>query len=364
LYGASQDILQFGAGIAPSDISLERHGDDLVVKISGASDQITIHNWYYSGSVFQIESFSFADGTVWDLQQIQQIPLALLGTVGDDVLYGWQQQANTITGLDGNDLLVGGTLDDLLRGGLGNDTLYGNEGNNSLQGDEGNDTIFGGNGSNLIEGGAGDDTLYAVNSIYDYYYYYWYGTVIESGNNIVLGGDGNDYLLGGTKDDILSGDDGNDYVQGWLGDDVLDGGAGDDKLFDSQGSNTFIGGAGNDQLYGGTGDDLLDGGAGDDALFSGSGNDTIRFGLGDGADVMVSWSGDGAPDMDTYASTRLTCWPNATPWASTWCCILPAPTIALPSRTTSLTPKQPLTARSALPMARSGMQLPLRPSWC
>jgi Ca2+-binding RTX toxin-like protein len=399
LYGASQDVLQFGVGIAPGDISLERRGDDLVARIRGTRDQITIHNWYYNGSVFQIESFAFADGTVWSLEHIAQLPLALFGTEGDDVLDGWQEQANNIDGLGGNDLLAGGSLndvlnggagddrmagglgddtylvdsagdevvelgstsgdgtgeegmdsvlasvsytlnahvenltltgldaisgsgnamdntiigndadnliagglgDDALSGGLGNDTLYGNEGNNRLQGDEGNDVIFGGNGSNLIEGGAGDDALYGFDNIYDYYYYYWTGTPIESGNNILLGGDGNDYLLGGTNDDILSGGDGNDYILGWVGDDVLDGGAGDDNLSDSEGNNTLIAGAGNDRLYGGMGDDLLDGGAGDDILFPGSGSDTIRFGLGDGADVTVIWSGDGAPDMDTYA---------------------------------------------------------------
>ena len=58
-------------------------------------------------------------------------------------------QADTLTGGDGNDLLVGNLGDDTLTGGAGTDYLLGGAGS---------DTLDGGAGSDLLYGGTGEDT--------------------------------------------------------------------------------------------------------------------------------------------------------------------------------------------------------------
>ena len=67
-----------------------------------------------------------------------------------------------------NNLLKGGTADDIIEGLGGNDTIYGGAGNdliigsgsdNKLFGEAGNDTLRGGNGNNTLTGGIGDDVF-------------------------------------------------------------------------------------------------------------------------------------------------------------------------------------------------------------
>jgi Ca2+-binding RTX toxin-like protein len=55
-----------------------------------------------------------------------------------------------LSGLGGNDVLLGGVGNDTLRGGDGADVLYG---------DQGNDTLFGGKGGDLLVGGDGADVF-------------------------------------------------------------------------------------------------------------------------------------------------------------------------------------------------------------
>jgi hypothetical protein len=71
---------------------------------------------------------------------------------------------------------------------------------------------------------------------------------------------------------------------------------GDDTLSGGDGNDTLMGGAGNDSLSGDAGDDSLAGGAGDDTLAGGEGADTLSG--GDGADTfIVSRPGDGFGDV-------------------------------------------------------------------
>ena len=94
-------------------------------------------------------------------------------------------------------------------------TLSGGDGDDVLIGGAGGDQISGGDGDDLLEGGEGADSL--------------------------SGGDGADRLLGGDGDDTLTGGEGLDRLTGGAGNDTLDGGAGSDIL---------EGGAGNDTLTG------------------------------------------------------------------------------------------------------------------
>jgi Ca2+-binding RTX toxin-like protein len=107
-------------------------------------------------------------------------------TEGDDILVG-RKVADLIHGLGGNDQISGGG---------GNDRLYGDGGNDILNGDDGNDILFGGTGNDLLNGGTGNDSL--------------------------QGEDGNDTLNGGTGDDALNGGAGSDVMTGGAGADHFD----------------------------------------------------------------------------------------------------------------------------------------------
>ncbi len=138
-----------------------------------------------------------------------------------------------------------------------------------------------------------------------------------------VGGSGNDVITGNAANNTLSGGAGNDTLNGGAGADRLDGGSGIDTLsyvgsnagvtvnlatrtatgghatgdvitgFEnltgssyadiltgSIGANTLSGGAGNDTLNGGAGNDILNGGARIDALTGGTGADTFVFQFG------------------------------------------------------------------------------------
>ena len=85
---------------------------------------------------------------------------------------------------------------DLLRGGSGNDTIEGGHGPDSLYGDQGDDRIEGGAGDDVLRGGRGDDTL--------------------------DGGDGEDTIRSDRDDDLILGSAGADYINGGDGHDTVD----------------------------------------------------------------------------------------------------------------------------------------------
>jgi Ca2+-binding RTX toxin-like protein len=66
---------------------------------------------------------------------------------------------DTLTGNDGNDILIGGQGPDTLIGNAGDDTLIGGNGTDLLLGNPGDDLLYGGNGSDTLTGGLGSDTL-------------------------------------------------------------------------------------------------------------------------------------------------------------------------------------------------------------
>jgi hypothetical protein len=66
---------------------------------------------------------------------------------------------DTLTGNDGNDILIGGQGQDTLIGNAGDDTLIGGNGTDLLLGNPGDDLLYGGNGSDTLTGGLGSDTL-------------------------------------------------------------------------------------------------------------------------------------------------------------------------------------------------------------
>ncbi|MES9948135.1 MAG: calcium-binding protein, partial [Candidatus Thiodiazotropha sp.] len=205
IYGGSADsvsgrtdVIQFGAGIDPSEAWIsEGSSDDLVITLNGTNDRITVTNYFMSNgtSRYVLNQIRFADGTAWNYSDV----VARLSTQT-------LPEGMTLDGTDAVDLLTGGEGNDLLRGYGANDELIGLGGRDTLYGGDGNDQLQGGNASDTLRGDAGDDTL-------------------EGGadNDYLYGGSGNDHLTGGLGDDALNGEAGNDiyYFAPGFGQDTI-----------------------------------------------------------------------------------------------------------------------------------------------
>ena len=90
--------------------------------------------------------------------------------------------------------LFGGAGNDMLTGGSGNDLLFGQAGNDTLLGKGGNDLLFGGAGNDTLTGGDGDDQVFG-----------------EAGNDRMIWnpGDGTDLNEGGDGIDTVEVNGGN-----------------------------------------------------------------------------------------------------------------------------------------------------------
>jgi Ca2+-binding RTX toxin-like protein len=276
--GVNADSLVLGAGVTPAGLSVTRLYDNLILKINGTTDQLTVNNYFITDATtsYAIETIRFADGTVWDINtvkvKVQQ------GTDAADTLYGYAGNDTLLGGL-GNDTLAGRAGDDVLDGGAGADVLYGEDGNDNLSGGTDADTLQGGNGNDSVLGGDGADTLYG-----------------DAGADVLDGGAGNDQVYGGDGADTAS------YASATLGVTVSLAlaaaqntlGAGTDTLSSVE---NLTGSAFNDTLTGNAGDNTLDGGAGNDALTGGAGadtyvldsaSDTVAEALNEGVDTLVA----------------------------------------------------------------------------
>ncbi len=108
---------------------------------------------------------------------------------------------------------------------------------------------------------------------------------------------GNMSIAKGTVIEKAIGGSGNDVISGNGANNVLDGGGGRDRLFGGGGQDSLLGGAGADELHGGDGGDVLTGGAGADRLYGGNGNDRL-IGLA-GSDTLTGGNGS---DVFVYRS--------------------------------------------------------------
>ena len=338
------DKIVFGEGISTSDIRMQREGDDLHIWYS-ENDSIRVVDAFKEhrglGKYF-VESVEFADGTIWDEEEIANRANQLLGTSGDDEMIGYGEavgynQGETYRAGDGNDTVYAG---------FGNDTIYGEAGNDELYGGDGDDILIGGTGNDYLDGGVGADT-YVFNlgggqdTIYDFE---WeqevrndkivFGEGIST-SDIRMQREGDDLHIWYSENDSIRVVDafkehrglGKYFVEsvefadgtiwdeeeianranqllGTSGDDEMIGygeavgynqgetyraGDGNDTVYAGFGNDTIHGEAGNDELYGGDGDDVLIGGTGNDYLDGGVGADTYVFNLGDGEDAISDY---------------------------------------------------------------------------
>lgn len=310
------------ADMASTEInSLQKLNNDLVISF-GKSDQLTVSN-YFTDPNYQIEEFSFGDGISWDDAAIKA-RVMMLGTAASDAIRGLTMSTNRIAGLDGNDALYGGVLDDVLDGGKGNDYLSGSSGNDTYlfaKGDgidsisesgsrtsnsdtikftdisAGEVTALQRSGNNLVIQYGSSDQITVDSYFYDEAYEVeqfvfsdgevWDGAAFNA--RIMTIGTSNIDIIFGYADatNHLAGNDGNDLLSGGNGNDVIEGGNGNDFIF---------GGAGNDEILTGEGFDVIafNRGHGHDTVVDSSGQDnTLSLGKGiSSADLTLSKFGN------------------------------------------------------------------------
>ena len=312
--GTQKDVLQLGAGITTANVTLTSNGWDLVLAVTGTTDQVTIVRTIGTqpdrpgSDRALIDEIRFADGTVWSIDT--QKLTALAGTAGNDSRLEGYAGADSINGLGGDDTISGGT---------GNDTLDGGAGNDRLNGGTGDDTFWFGIGSGQdsiqnshlrLSSGTELDTIQLGAGVLP-------SAVVlaREGEQLVLRLSGGadelrvqsffDTTLQGSRNWQIRFDDGTIWNRAAIdaavkvateaADDLVGGGAadtisalgGDDGLYGGGGADSLLGGAGNDTLEGANGNDTLDGGAGNDSLAGGRGADTYLFGSGSGQDVIT-----------------------------------------------------------------------------
>ncbi len=264
------------------------------------------------------------------ISNIQSVAMLWGSKYGDTITAADQDDAISLYGEAGNDIINGSDGQDLIHGGAGADNIRAGGGDDTIYIDTATDVVAG----ELIDGGSGTDTLRVAPQItadisgatlvgiesidatnsqevdvtksqlsgvkeISGRFRFTDGGVVNlgkvegagsvyfdlsaAGNTInlsqfktdaffsVFGGDGNDMV---TASDEISG-----YYYGGGGNDVLTGGTLSD---------TFYGGDGNDRLDGGAGADVLAGGLGDDIYFVDDANDQVSEDDGGGTDTVFS----------------------------------------------------------------------------
>jgi Ca2+-binding RTX toxin-like protein len=73
-----KDRVQFGAGIAQTDLTYAKVGNNLVASINGTADKLIVQDWYL-GSQYHVEEFRFNDGSVVTDAQVQGLVSAMAG---------------------------------------------------------------------------------------------------------------------------------------------------------------------------------------------------------------------------------------------------------------------------------------------
>ena len=281
--------LVFGAGISADDISVGI--GSLVLRVGFTGDAVHVQGFDPVTPTVPvgIETFAFADGTTLTQADLVARGFDLVGTAGNDSLNGGQTYRG-IYGLDGEDVLTGGAIDNVLNGGSGNDLLFGAGGIDQFFGGTGDDQLLGGAGhdsyqfnlgdgldsiSDSIEVGAPNRVLFGAGfTASSVTLTTNFGQILirpgAAVEGVMIGANGSD-ALGFHAVDNFEFADGTVLTYAELiarGFDI-DGTEFDDALF---GSNVV------DRFRSGLGDDRMEGGAGNDSYF---------FNLGDGVDTIV-----------------------------------------------------------------------------
>jgi Ca2+-binding RTX toxin-like protein len=296
IFAGESDRVLFGPGIAPADLTVSRDGNDLIFTVTATGDSLRIVS-ELSNEDKRVESFEFADGTVWTYAQA--LVALVQATEGDDLIEGLDV-SSVIDGLGGNDTLHGGRGNDSMTGGSGDDSLVGGYHNDSYfyaRGDD-NDVIEEWeNRWSSAPGGTADKLFLQGIDPAEV-------SLVRNGGHVTLliaesapgAGDGGSIQLLNNLDewysrgiDEIHFDDGTIWTRGDLRLALLAEAptSGDDVIAGFNTSDVIDAGAGNDTVNAGNGHDTITGGAGNDSLVGGYHNDTYVYARGDGNDVIV-----------------------------------------------------------------------------
>lgn len=144
--GGGFDTLRFD-GITFNQVSsgLMKSGNDLVLKVSGGSDQVTLKNWFLGGdNVVDVISFA-AGGQLTAAQLFGAFGLSNpdpMGSPNYQSLPDERAFGTILAGQAGDQSIIGSSDADLIDGGAGNDKLRGGKGNDYLLGGDGSDTYY------------------------------------------------------------------------------------------------------------------------------------------------------------------------------------------------------------------------------
>ncbi len=266
------DTVEFGDGITTANIHATRAAgsDDLVFRIDGVSDTLTIKNQFASSTLGldsfyslneRIESFQFAGGTSWNASDIQT--RLLQKTAGNDLLQGFFSK-DVLDGGAGNDTLMGGDMGDtyIFAKGYGNDVI--DDRMTSILFKD-NDRLAFGPGItktnvSFARGTDQDDLVVTLNDTGEavtiknqFDYEPFEPESIFSINNAIeefYFSDGSAYTYQDIWNLLLKSTPGDDHLIGFFRNDTLDGGAGNDLLEGGTMSDTYIyaTGYGNDTI--------------------------------------------------------------------------------------------------------------------
>ena len=293
------DVIALGAGRA---VAVGGQGGDTITGTTGA--------YILVGDNARI------DGVGQNPAPLGGLPITIGSVSSTDPLFG------------GDDTISGGTVDDLIIGGVGNDTISAGDGRNLVIGDNGtlvffgvdpdpntldlaqtilpafggddritasadNDAIFGGVGSDTIDAGGGDNLVYGDD-----------GAALFEARALVRVGslDSGDEASASGGDDAIIAGPGRDAIVGGLGNDRITTGDGQNVVFGDSGAFTFsvttgglVSGAaiapslgGSDSITGGSARDVIAGGGGGDTIDGGGGDDVIA---GDSAEMSFDVDG-------------------------------------------------------------------------
>ena len=137
----------------------DANGD--ILGLTGVSNPVNGSVTFSNGNVIFTPSTNFTGNASFDysISDGQGGTSSATVSVAVGTVQNGGHGPDTLTGNDGNDILIGGNGPDTLIGNAGDDTLIGGNGTDLLLGNPGDDLLYGGNGSDTLTGGLGSDTL-------------------------------------------------------------------------------------------------------------------------------------------------------------------------------------------------------------